>query len=68
MIAARDGEHSAVELKVTQPVGGNLVERRRRDNTAERAGDTEADIVGHNEQDVRRALRRHHTRWPIRPP
>ena len=44
---------------------GDPVERRRRDDAAECAGDAIAGIVGHDQQDVGRALGRHDLRRPI---
>ena len=68
MSAARVGEQSDVvwNLRVAQSVCRDAVERRRRDDAPEGAGRAEADVVGHDEEDVRRALRRHHARRPGR--
>ena len=54
-----------MEIRVAQSFRRNAVKRRGRDHAAKCARRGEADIVGHNEQDVGRALRRHHTRRPI---
>jgi len=53
-----------VELRVAQSGLCHAVKRRRRDNIAECAWCGEPDIVGHDEKDVRRTLRRHHARRP----
>ena len=55
-----------VELGEAQAGGCDAVERRRRYDAAERAGNAVTLIVGHDEQDVRRALRRHDARRPER--
>ncbi len=62
--ARRRAERRGMELGVAQPVGRDLVERRRRDDAAEGAGDAVARVVGDDQQDVRRALRRDHGRRP----
>ena len=54
--AGRRAERGGVELGVAQPVRGERVERRRRDDAAEGAGDAVAGVVGHDQQHVRRAL------------
>ena len=71
MVASRDdrrprrrAERSGVEIRVAQPLRGDTVKRRRRDHAAKRAGRTEAGIVGHDEQHIGRALRRHDARGP----
>ncbi len=63
--AGRRAERSRVEVGVAQPVVGDAVKRRRRDDAAEGRGRGEADVVGQDEQNVRRALRRHDARRPI---
>ena len=63
--ARRRAERRGVEIRVTQPVLRDAIQRRGRDDAAERARRAEAAIVGHDEQHVGRALRRHDA-W--RPP
>ena len=60
----RRAKGGRVELGVAQAGRRDAVERRRRDDAAECAGDAIALVVGHDEQDVRRALRRHDARRP----
>ena len=55
-----------MEVGVAQALVGDPVQRRRRDHAAEGARRAEADIVGHDQQHVWRALRRRDARWPIR--
>ena len=55
-----------MELRVTQPVFRDTIQRRRRDDAAERARRAEADVVGHDEQHVGRTLGRHDARRPPR--
>ena len=62
----RRAQRGRVEVGVAQPVGGDAVQRRRRDDAAEGGRRGEADVVGHDQQDVRRALRRHDARRPGR--
>ena len=57
-------ERGGVELRVAQPRLGDPVQRRRRDDAAERAADAIALVVGHDQQHVGRALGRHHARRP----
>ena len=62
--ARRRAQRGGIKLRVTQPVLRNAIHGRRRDDAAERAGHAEAGIVGHDQQDVGRALRRHDARRP----
>src|SRR5690349_4793042 len=55
-----------MEVGVTKPVLGDAVERRSRNDTAEGRWCAETDVVGEDEQDVGRAFRRDHARWPSR--
>ena len=61
----RRAKGGRVELGVAQSGCRDAVERRRRDDPAECAGDAIALVVGHDEQNVRRALRRNNARRPI---
>ncbi len=54
----RRAERGGVELGVAQPGVRDAVQRRRGDDSAEGARRAEADVVGHDEKDVGRALRR----------
>ena len=62
----RRAQRGRVEIGVAQPVRGDAVQRRRRNHAAESGRRGEADVVGHDQQDIRRALRRHHARRPRR--
>ena len=71
MVASRDdrrprrrAERGGVEIGVAQPLRGDSVERRCRDHPAKCARRAEAGIVGHDEQHIGRALRRHDARSP----
>ena len=55
-----------MELGVAQPCFGDAIQRRRRNDPAESAGNAVALVIGHDEQDVRRALGRDDARWPVR--
>src|SRR5215475_3209424 len=67
MIAARRRTQGRrIEVGVAQAVGGDPVKIWRRDHTAERAGDAEAGIVSHDQQDVRRSLGGNDARGPVR--
>ena len=57
-------ERRGVEIRVTQPVLRDAIQCRGRNDAAERARRAEADVVGHDEQHVGRALRRHDARRP----
>src|SRR5512132_508125 len=59
-------ERSGMELDVAQSRFGDAVQRRRRNDPAESAGNAVALIIGHDEQDVRRALGRDDAWWPVR--
>ena len=63
--ARRRAERRGVEIRVAQPAVRDAIERRRRDDAAERARRAEAGVVRHDQQHVGRALRRHDA-W--RPP
>ena len=73
VVAARDqrrprrrAQRGRVEVGVAQPAVGDAVQGRRRDDAAERARRAEPAVVGHDQQHVGRALRRHHARRPPR--
>ena len=73
MVAARNqrrpgrrAQRGGVKLRVPQPRFRDPVQRWSRDNAAKSAGNAVALIIGHDEEDVGRALGRHHGRWPIR--
>src|SRR2546430_12531896 len=59
-------QRGGMELGVAQPCFGDAVQRRRRNDPAESAGNAVALVIGHDEQDVRRALGRDDARWPVR--
>ena len=61
----RRAERRGVEIGVTQPVFGDAIQGRGRDNPAKSGRRAEAAVIGHDEQHVGRALRRHDA-W--RPP
>ena len=61
----RRAECRGVELRVAQPHLRDAIQRRCRNDAAERAGNAVAGIVGHDQQDVGRALGRHDLRRPI---
>ncbi len=56
--ARRRADRRGVELRVLQPSVAQSLQRRRLDRTAERLQCTEANVVPHDEHDVRRAIRR----------
>ena len=62
----RRAQRGRVEIGVAQPAGGDAVQRRRRNDAAECGWCTKADVVGEDQQDVRRALWRDHARRPGR--
>ena len=64
--ACRRAKSRGMELCVAQPRIGDAVHGRCRDDTAERATYAVALVVGHNEQNVWRALGRHDARRPLR--
>ena len=64
--ARRRAERRRVEIRVAQPALRDAIQRRRRDDAAERARRAEAGVVRHDEQHVGRALRRHDARRPPR--
>ena len=71
MVAAGDerrtrgrAERGGVELRIAQSCLGNTLERGCRYDAAERARDTVALVVRHDEEDVGRALRWHDARRP----
>ena len=64
--ARRRAERGGVEIRVAQPALRDAIQGRRRDDAAKGARRAEAGIVGHDEQHVRRALRRHDARRPPR--
>src|SRR5262245_47170063 len=55
-----------MEVGIAQPIGGDAVECWRRNDAAEGRWRAEAHVIGDDEEDVGRALRRHHPRWPRR--
>jgi hypothetical protein len=55
----------SVETCVTQTHLGNAIQRRRRNQTTECARRAETDIIGHDQQKIRRAFGRHGESWPI---
>ena len=55
-----------MEIRVAQPAVRDAIQRRGRDDAAERARRAEAGIVGHDQQHIGRALRRHDARRPPR--
>ena len=56
----RRAERGGVELGIAQAGLGNAVQGWRGDGAAKGAGGAETDVVGHDQQHVRRALGRHH--------
>jgi hypothetical protein len=62
--AGRRAERGRVELGIAQPRLGDAVQRRGRDDAAERAADAVALVVGHDEKHVGRAPGRHDARRP----
>ena len=71
MVAAGDergtggrAERGGVKVQIAQPVVRNVVQCRRWNHAAESARRGEADVVGHDQQDVGRALGRHNPRRP----
>ena len=52
----RAAQGRSMELVVPQPIVGELLERRRVDRSAERAGGAVTDVVEQHQQNVRRAL------------
>ena len=73
MVAAGDqrrprgrAQRGGVELRVAQSRLGDAIQRGRRDDAAEGARNAVALVVGHDEQDVGRALGRHDARRPVR--
>ena len=62
----RRAERGRVELRVAQARLRDAVQCGRRNDAAERAGNAVPVIVGHDQQDVRRTLGRHHLRRPVR--
>ena len=54
-----------MKLGVTKPRPCDAIERWRGNNAAERAGSTEANIIGHDEEDIRCTGRRNHSRRPV---
>ena len=56
-----------MELRVAQSRLRNPIQRRRRDHAAEGAGDAIASVVGHDQQDVGRALRAARCAAPTKP-
>ena len=64
--ARRRTERSRMKLRVAQSRLGDAIHRRRRDDAAERARNTVALVVRHDEQNVGRAFGRHDARRPVR--
>ena len=63
--ARRRAQRRRVELRVAQARVRDAIQGRRRDHAAEGARRAEADIVGDDQQHVRRALRRDDRRRPV---
>src|SRR5262249_3226868 len=63
--AGRRTEGGRVHAGVAQAVLRHAVQRRRRDEAAERAGDAVARVVGHDQEDVGGPLGRHDARRPV---
>ena len=59
-------ERGGMKLRVAQTRLGDAIHRRRRNDAAERARNTVALVIGHDEQDVGCALGRHDARRPVR--
>jgi hypothetical protein len=57
----RRAERRGMKALIAQAHLRDPVERRRRYYATESAGRSETNIVGHDEQDIRRTLRRHYT-------
>ena len=64
--ARRRTERRGMKLRVPQSVLCDAIQRRRRDDAAERARRAEPAVIGHDEQHIGRALRRHDARRPPR--
>ena len=63
---SRRTERCRMERGVAQAHGVDAVERRRRDYATECARSGEAHVVGHDQQHIGRALRRHSAGRPVR--
>lgn len=61
----RRAQRGGVKLRVTQSHIGDAVERRGWNDAAECARRGKAHVVGDDQQNVGRALRRHHLRLPV---
>ena len=61
----RGAQRGRVEVGIAQTVGGDAVQGGCRDNATERGWGSEANIVGHDKENVRCAFRRHHACRPI---
>ena len=64
--ACRRTKSSGMELCIAQPSVGDPIQRWRRNDAAKRSRHAVTLVIGHDEQDVRRALGRHHARRPPR--
>src|SRR5208282_3291694 len=53
-----------MELRVSQSSFGNAIERWRRNDAAEGARNAVALVIGHDQEDIGRALGRHYARRP----
>ena len=62
----RRAERGGVEVRVAQPALGDAIQGRGRDDSAEGPRRAEAVVVGHDQQHVGRALRRHNAGRPPR--
>src|SRR5207249_7025749 len=55
-----------MKLRVAKTGLGDAIQRRRGNDAAKRAGRAESAVVGHDQKDVWRTLRRHDARRPPR--
>src|SRR4029450_2147585 len=62
----RRAQRRRMEIRVTQAIPRDAIHRRRGYHAAKRARRTETLVIRHDEQNVRRTLRRHDSRCPPR--
>src|SRR6185312_8712467 len=62
----RRAKGGRVEVGIAQTSSGDAVQRGCRDDATESGWRSEANIIGHDEENVRCALRRYHACGPIR--